>query len=246
MSELRARLGPFGAGIGISVSGPPTGEQVEGVRHLEASGYRAIWTNEVVGADALVRSALWLTATEDIVVGTCIANVWARPAQTAHAAVTQLAQAFPGRFVLGVGVGWPQQAASVGRDYGSPLTTAREYLQQLTDREYPVLLAANGPRMTAVAGEMADGSLPAGRPPEFTARVREQIGADRLLVVYLPIGESGPDELADAISVHRAMGADHVVVGTPYDADFGTAVRRLAEVAPALGRADTHDSGTRT
>lgn len=234
MTTLRAKLGPLGAGIGVTASAPAIADQVDGVRRLEESGYRAIWTNEVVGADALVRSALWLAATRRAVVGTCIANVWARPAQTAHAAATQLAQAFPGRFVLGVGIGWPQQAASVGRDYGSPLTTARDYLEQLTDREYPMLLAANGPRMTTVAAELADGSLPAGQPPEFTARVREQLGADGLLVVYLPIGQSGPDELNDATSRHLDMGADHVV-GTPYDAPFDVAVRRLVEVAPALG-----------
>ncbi|MBO1768288.1 LLM class flavin-dependent oxidoreductase [Allobranchiibius sp. GilTou38] len=233
--DLRVRLGPVGACIGVSASAPAIVGQVAGVRELEASGYRAIWTNEIVGADALVRSALWLAATADAVVGTCIANAWVRPAQTAHAAATQLAQAFPGRFLLGVGVGWPQQAASVGREYGSPLQTARHYLDQLTDRDYPMLLAANGPRMTAVAAELADGALPAGQSPQFTAQVRDQIGADRLLIVYVPVGESGPDELNDAISQHRAMGADHVVVGTPYDADFEAAARRLADLAPALG-----------
>ena len=231
MTAVRSALGPVGVGIGVSTSAPPIAEQLNGVRALEASGCRAIWTNEVVGADALVRSALWLAATEHAVVGTCIANVWARPAQTAHAAATQLVQAFPGRFVLGVGIGWPQQATSVGREYGSPLETARNYLEQLADREYPALLAANGPRMTALAAELADGSLPAGQSPELTAQARETVGAERLLVVYLPVDTSGSDELADAILRHRAAGADHVVVGTPYDADFGDAVRQLVELS---------------
>jgi hypothetical protein len=52
--------------------------------------------------------------------------------------------------------------------------------------------------------------------------------------VYLPVGESGSDELSDAISRHRAAGADHVVVGTPYDADFGDAVRQLVELSSDL------------
>ena len=34
-----------------------------------------------------------------------------------------LAQAFPERFVLGLGVGYPHQAASVGREFGSPVGT---------------------------------------------------------------------------------------------------------------------------
>ena len=133
----------------------------------------------------------------------------------------------------------------MGRDYGSPLGTVRDYLGHLADRDYPMLLAANGPRMTTAAADLADGALPAGRPPEFTAQVRTRIGADRLLVVYLPVGESGPDELRTAISRHRAAGADHVVVGTPYDADFAAAVRRLVEVGPALGGADDDDPDAR-
>ena len=230
MTALRSALGPVGVGIGVSASAPPIAEQLDGVRALEASGCRAIWTNEVVGADALLRSALWLAATEHAVVGTCIANVWARPAQTAHAAARQLVQAFPGRFVLGIGIGRPQQAASVGREYGSPIATARNYVEQLADREYPVLLAANGPRMTALAAQLADGSLPAGQSPGFTAQAREAIGADRLLVVYLPVDASDSEELTDVIARHRAAGADHVVVGTRYDAVFGDAVRQLVEL----------------
>ncbi len=55
-----------------------------------------------------------------MVFGTSIANMWARPAQTAHDAAAQLAEAFSGRFVLGLGVGYPQQATSVGREFGAP------------------------------------------------------------------------------------------------------------------------------
>jgi hypothetical protein len=39
-----------------------------------------VWTNEVIGKDALVQLAMLLAATEKMVCGTCIANIWARPA----------------------------------------------------------------------------------------------------------------------------------------------------------------------
>ena len=71
--------------------------------------------------------AVLLSATERMVFGTCIANIWARPAQTMHAAAAQLAQAYPGRFVLGLGVGYREQAASIGQEFGSPLATMRDY-----------------------------------------------------------------------------------------------------------------------
>jgi alkanesulfonate monooxygenase SsuD/methylene tetrahydromethanopterin reductase-like flavin-dependent oxidoreductase (luciferase family) len=87
-----------------------------------------------------------------------------------HAAATQLAPAYPGRFVLGLGVGYPQQAARVGHDFGSPVATARAYLHQLQGASYPRILAANGPLMLGLAAELADGArdrrpVPIQRPP---------------------------------------------------------------------------------
>lgn len=110
-----------------------------------------------------------------------------------HAAAAQLAQAYPGRIVLGLGVGYPEQAASVGHEFGSPLATMRDYLDrmdsvtwpQAPDAPYPRIVAANGPKMLALAGERADGAFPAGLPPEFSAEARGLLGPDKLLVVGL-------------------------------------------------------------
>jgi alkanesulfonate monooxygenase SsuD/methylene tetrahydromethanopterin reductase-like flavin-dependent oxidoreductase (luciferase family) len=108
---------------------PSADLQREAVRRLEHAGYRAAWTNEGVGGkDAFVQLAVLLAATERMVFGTSIANIWARQPQTAHGAAALLAQAYPDRFVLGLGVGYPYQAASVGREFGSPLATMRDYL----------------------------------------------------------------------------------------------------------------------
>src|SRR5207253_1878132 len=98
--------------------------------------------------------------------GTCVANIWARSAQTAHAAAAYLAQAYPDRFTLGLGVGYPQQAQSVGREFGRPLATMRAYVAAMDaetqppapDTAYPRILGANGPKMLALAGEIADGA----------------------------------------------------------------------------------------
>ncbi len=67
-------------------------------------------------------------------VGTCIANIRIRPAQTAHAAATQLSQAHPGRFVPGLGVGNPDQAAGVGRKSEVTLDCLEQRAPVLTDR----------------------------------------------------------------------------------------------------------------
>ncbi|OBI35490.1 TIGR03620 family F420-dependent LLM class oxidoreductase [Mycobacterium colombiense] len=190
----REALGPIGACLPVSfTSAPPADLLREAARRLEDVGYGAVWTNEVIGKDALVQLAVLLAATDRMTFGTCIANVWARPAQTMHAAGAQLAQAYPGRLALGLGVGYPQQAASVGREFGSPLATMRDYLEAMDgptwppapEAPYPRIVAANGPKMLALAGEKADGAFPAGLPPEFTAQAREALGPDKLLVVGL-------------------------------------------------------------
>jgi probable F420-dependent oxidoreductase len=232
----RRALGPVGAILGVlPTAAPAAAEQLERVRQLEAAGWPALWTNEVIGADALVRAATWLAATERLVVGTSIATVWARPAATAHAAASQLVQAHPGRFVLGLGIGRPEQAAAVGREFGPPVATMRAYLDALADREYPLLVGANGAKLLALAADRADGALPAGVPPETTATVRAGLGPDKLLAVYLPVslGADGAD-VATAVAAHRAAGADHVIVGLSYDTPFAAAADTLVGLAPAL------------
>jgi probable F420-dependent oxidoreductase len=196
VDAARRALGPVGFGMPVSFTGTaPVDEQRAAVRRLERAGYRAAWTNEVIGKDAFAQLAVLLAATDRMAFGTCVANVWARSPQTAHAAAAYLAQAYPGRFTLGLGVGYPQQAESVGREFGSPLATMRGYVTGLDgptqqpppDTAYPRILGANGPKMLALAGELADGALPAGLPPEHTARARHLLGPDKLLVVGQPV-----------------------------------------------------------
>lgn len=194
VDAARRALGPLGVCLPVSfTSTPRVEEQRAAVRRLEHAGYRTAWTNEVIGKDALTQLSVLLAATERIAFGTCVANIWARSPQTAHGAAAFLAQAYPGRFTLGLGVGYPRQAESVGREFGSPLATMRDYVTGMDgetwppapDTAYPRLLGANGPKMLALAGEIADGALPAGLPPEHTARARQLLGPDKLLVVGL-------------------------------------------------------------
>jgi probable F420-dependent oxidoreductase len=247
VDAAREALGPVGACLpvsyttSLSVSG-----QRDAVRRLEAAGYHATWTNETVGGkDALVQLALLLAVTERMAFGTSIANIWARPPQTAHGAAALLAQAYPSRFVLGLGAGYPEQAASVGRDFGRPLATMRDYLDQMDlptqppapDVAFPRIIGANGPKMLALAGEIADGALPAMRPPEFTAEARQTLGPDKLLVTGMRVLEDGdrdPDATAAGVREHLAAGADHVLLLPPIGIDFADGVGALESLAVIL------------
>lgn len=213
VTATRQALGPVGVCLPVSFTGTPEATPLrEAARRLEDAGYSAVWTNEVIGKDALVQLAVLLAETKRVVLGTCIANIWARPAQTMHAAAAQLAQAYPGRLALGLGVGYPEHAASVGRQFGSPLTTMRDYLDRMDsatwppapDAPYPRIVAANGPKMLALAGERADGAFPAGLPPEFTAEARQFLGPDKLLIVGLSVAR---DSQAAREAVSARIGA---------------------------------------
>jgi probable F420-dependent oxidoreductase len=245
VEAARRALGPVGAFLPVpTTSAPPADLQRDAVRRLERSGYPAAWTNEGIGKDALVQLAVLLAATEQMVFGTGIANIWARSPQTTHAAAALLAQAYPGRLVLGLGVGYPQQAATVGREFGTPLATMRDYLQQMTtpgqlpapDAAYPRIIAANGPKMLALASEITDGAMPAMVQPDVTAQARRLLGPDKLLVVLVDAsaGQGDAATIAATVREHIAAGADHVTVGMAIGTDFTTGVDRLEQLAPAL------------
>jgi probable F420-dependent oxidoreductase len=208
VAAARETLGPVGPYLPLGfTSAPPIDLQRSAVRRLEGAGFRTAWSNEVIGGkDALVQLAVLLAATERMAFGTGIANIWARQPQTMHAAAAMLAQAYPRRVVLGLGVGHPEQAVSAGREFGPPLATMRDYLRRMDDQTWPPaadaayarIVAAMGPKLLALGGEHADGAMPAGLPPAFTAQARQALGPDKLLVVGLMVI---PDRDADRAKV---------------------------------------------
>jgi probable F420-dependent oxidoreductase len=245
VESARRALGPVGVFLPFSrTSAPSADQQRDAVRRLERVGYRATWTNEAVGGkDALVQLAVLLAATERMVFGTSIANIWARAPQTAHGAAALLAQAFPDRFVLGLGVGYPHQAASVGREFGSPVGTMRDYLDQMgaptqlpaPEAAYPKIIGANGPKMLALSGEIADGAMPAMVPPEFTAQARQLLGPDKLLVVGLAVAADADLERAKETArqtVAGRLGAPGTYAATM--ARLGYSEQDIAEVSDRL------------
>jgi probable F420-dependent oxidoreductase len=158
---------------------------------LQELGYGAIWVPDAVGRDPLVHAALLLDATTRITVGTGIAQIYGRDAMTMNAGWKTVSEAFPGRFVLGLGVSHqPMVEGLRGQTYGPPLTAMREYLDRMDSAMYAAaepaepprrVLAALGPKMLALAAERTDGAHPYNVPPEHTARAREILGPGKLL-----------------------------------------------------------------
>jgi probable F420-dependent oxidoreductase len=245
VDTARSALGAVGVYLPLSVNTATSIDaQREAVGRLERAGYRAAWTNEPLGGkDALVQLAVLLAETKRMAYGTGIANIWARQPQTAHGASALLADAYPGRFVLGLGVGYPEQAASTGQEFGKPLTTMRNYLEHMAvpgwlpapELAYPRIIAANGPKMLTLAGQFADGAMPAMLPPEFTALARRLLGPDKLLVIGLAIVTGTDADRVKATARGRVTGALGLR-GSSYAASIARLGYPADEVAEASDR----------
>src|SRR3954468_14474139 len=131
--------------IGVWTSYRPFGVERAGEAAgvVEELGYGAWW----LGASPHVPDVRpILAATSTLVAATGILNVWSNdPGETA-AADAALRGDFPGRFMLGIGIGHPEAPS----EYGRPLETIREFLDALDASPSPPpvaerCLAALGP-----------------------------------------------------------------------------------------------------
>ncbi|GAA4401661.1 TIGR03620 family F420-dependent LLM class oxidoreductase [Tsukamurella soli] len=185
-------LGRFGIWTGV-LDGVPLGEAREVVAELDEQGWGSLWFGEAYGREAMTAAQAWLGASRRMAIGTGIASIYARDAVSTAAAARTLEAAYPGRFVLGLGVSHaPLVERMRGHSYGRPVTAMREFLDAL-DRAPaavpgeqslpPVVLAALGPRMLGLARDRTAGAHPYLVTPEYTAGARAELGAGPLLVV---------------------------------------------------------------
>jgi probable F420-dependent oxidoreductase len=163
----------------------------EAAGELEEMGYGAIWFGEAAGREALTHAGLLLSATRRIVIATGIANIYARDALAMASGQKTLAEAYPDRFVLGLGVSHAPLVEHLrGHQYEKPVARMRAYLDAMDNAGYrsvapaskPIrVLAALRPKMLELAAQRADGAHPYAVNPEHTARARQILGANRYL-----------------------------------------------------------------
>lgn len=178
-------------GVWMSQENLTAAAAVAQARRVEAWGYGALWQPEAVGRNVLVHSGWLLAHTSSLTVATGIANIYGRDAMACAGAQLALAEASGDRFLLGVGVSHMPLVEGVRRHaYGKPVATMREYLTAKAAAPYMApppatpprtVIAALGPKMLALAAELADGAHPYNVTPEHTARARGILGAGKLL-----------------------------------------------------------------
>ena len=148
-------------------------------KEIEALGYGAIWVGGSPPAELNWVEPL-LEATSTLQVATGIVNIWTAAAGPVSESFHRIDAAYPGRFLLGIGVGHPEAHA----EYKKPYDALTEYLDALDEYGVPKdrrVVAALGPQVLKLSARRSAGAHPYLTTPEHTAQARELIGPDAFL-----------------------------------------------------------------
>jgi alkanesulfonate monooxygenase SsuD/methylene tetrahydromethanopterin reductase-like flavin-dependent oxidoreductase (luciferase family) len=174
-------------GLDFFVEAVPPSLAVQYGRRVEESGFRTAWFPEIVFGDSFVPATATATATSSLLLGTGVVGIWSRSPVTMALQAASVNELSNGRLLLGLGVqarnyvsGWHdrvyERPIRAVREYvtilkralaGEPVTfegeifSVRGFQLQMPMPEQParVYVAAVGPQMIQLAGEVADGVL---------------------------------------------------------------------------------------
>ena len=188
------------------------------VAEIEALGFTALWLG---GSPSLAQARPFLESSSTLVVATGILNVWRHEPADVAAQHAELTRAFPGRFLLGIGIGHPEATS----EYTKPLAKMRAFLDGLDAADPPVpreqrIVAALGPKMLDLAAERSLGTHPYLTTAAHTRSARERVGPDAIVAPELAcVVETDPE-------VARAHARDYAAgyLGT---SNYQASLRRL-------------------
>lgn len=183
MTDAKPDLGRFGT-FGRGVTPQQTKE-------IEALGYGAVWVGGSPPAELDWVEPI-LANTSTLKVATGIVNIWTAAPGPVAESFHRIEAAYPGRFLLGIGVGHPEAT----QEYQKPIDALRDYLDKLD--EYGVgknrrVVAALGPQVLKLSAARAAGAHPYLTTPEHTAEARRLIGPEAFLAPEHKVVLTTPD-----------------------------------------------------
>ncbi len=159
----------------------------EFMKTIERNGYSAFWHPESRGYEAMSLGSYLLSKSDKLVIGSSIANIYARDAFTARRAMISLNDFSGGRYILGLGVSHiPMVEGLRGHKYDKPLAAMSAYLEALykdAPADSPVVVAALGPKMLELSGRKTMGAVPYNVTPQHTAQAAKILGKGKVLAV---------------------------------------------------------------
>jgi len=207
-------LGRFGVWT-FDFEDQPASMMRESVQELEELGWPAFWIPERDGREALTHAGFLLASTERMTVVNGIARIWSREARWTHGAALLLADAYPNRHLLGLGVGGGGQGTTPLRAMGEYLAEMDEITSANPEPSAPMrrLLAAYGPKMLELARDRSVGAHTYHVPVRHTAQARELLGDRPFLgVEHAVLFETDADKARELAREHL-----HVYLTTKYN-----------------------------
>jgi probable F420-dependent oxidoreductase len=165
------------------------GQIREFLRTIEGHGYGAFWYPEALGYESLSLGGFLLANSTRLRIGSSITNIYGRDSFTARRGLATLRALYGDRFILGLGVSHiPMVEKLRGHRYDKPIPAMRSYLDGLYEgqpgaEDWPIVLAALGPKMLALAAERTQGAIPYNVTPEHTAQAAAIVGPSKWLAV---------------------------------------------------------------
>src|ERR1700716_1082455 len=151
----KPNLGTFGAFGHHSMWQQLSPEQL---REIEALGYGAIWAGGSPAAGLSWVDPI-LDQTDNLKLATGIVNIWTAEAGPVAESFHRIEKAYPGRFLLGIGVGHPE----AHQQYRKPIDALNEYLDKLDEYGVPKnrrVIAALGPQVLKLSARRSAGAHP--------------------------------------------------------------------------------------
>jgi probable F420-dependent oxidoreductase len=159
------------------------------MKTVEAHGYGTFWHPESRGYESFSLAGFLLANSTRLMIGSSIANIYARDAYAARRGMISLNALHGGRFVFGLGVSHRPMVEGVrGHAYDKPVPAMRAYLDAMEKGEtgaevWPILIAALGPLMLKLTGERTRGAVPYNVTPEHTREAARILGPGKVLAV---------------------------------------------------------------
>lgn len=217
----------------------PAREVVELVRLAARRGFEGVWVPEASGREVFAQLGAFALATERIQLGAGIANVYTRTPTVLAQAIATVDQLSDGRARLGLGTGHaPALEGGHGVHFARPMGRMRDtiaivrailrgeplpegrtigprafHLETAARPSLPIYVAALGPQMCELAGELADGVMLNWATPSYvrTALAHVALGARRAgrdpaaidVTCYLRLSAGAP-----SAAMRRALGRE--------------------------------------
>ncbi|MEM7541583.1 MAG: TIGR03620 family F420-dependent LLM class oxidoreductase [Pseudomonadota bacterium] len=172
---------------------------------VEGMGYSSLWYPEAFNYETFAVGGYLLQNSEKLIVGSGIANIYARDPAASVMGHNSLNALYDNRFVLGLGVSHAPLVSDLrGHEYTKPVTTMRAYLDAMDQSwealggapaEKQVVLAALGPNMSKLSSDRTLGAYPYNITPQQAKLSSDYMGGKGLVICEQKVVlSSDPDE----------------------------------------------------